>query len=120
VNGVVSGHITAFFLFDVAEAIDLAGVQRELGGVKARLAPKPTTPAYVQYRQPPITIDGHIIDVAETDGFSVRFKAFDYGVVSVALTRPPRGRGMNGSRGGVPATRTPACRAAPSSLRGGS
>jgi len=91
VNGVISGHITAFFLFDVAEAIDLAGVQRELGGVKARLVLKPTTPPYVQYRQPPITIDGHIIDVAERDGFSVRFKAFDYGVVSVALTRPASG-----------------------------
>ncbi len=90
-NGVVSGHVTAFFLFDVAEAIDLAGVQRELGGVKSRLAPKPTTPPYVQYRQPPITIDGHIIDRAEADGFSVRFKAFDYGVISVALTRPVSG-----------------------------
>jgi hypothetical protein len=90
-NGVVSGHITAFFLFDVAEAIDLGGVQRELGGVKARLAPKPTTPPYVQYRQPPIAIDGHIIDLAEADGFSVRFKAFDYGVISVALTKPLSG-----------------------------
>ena len=86
-NGVISGHITAFFLFDVAEAIHLPGVQHELGGVKSRLAPKPTTPPYVQYRQPPITIDGHIIDRAEADGFSVRFKAFDYGVISVALTR---------------------------------
>ena len=90
-NGVISGQITAFFLFDVAEAIDLAGVQRELGGVKARLVLKPTTPPHVQYRQPPITIDGHIIDVEERDGFSVRFKAFDYGVVSVALTRPASG-----------------------------
>jgi hypothetical protein len=92
VSGVVSGHITAFFLFDVAEAIDLAGLQRELGGgVKTRLAPKPTTPPYVQYRQPPLTIDGHIIDMAEADGFNVRFKAFDYGVISVALTRPLSG-----------------------------
>ena len=87
-NGVVSGHITAFFLFDVAEAIDLGGLQRELGGgVVSRLAPKPTTPPYVQYRQPPTTIDGHIIDMGEADGFSVRFKAFDYGVISVALSR---------------------------------
>jgi hypothetical protein len=91
VNGVVSGHITAFFLFDVAEAIDLSGLQRGLGGVAARLAPKPTTPPYVQYRQPPITIDGHIIEMAEADGFSVRFKAFDYGVISVALTRTVAG-----------------------------
>jgi len=92
VSGVVSGHITAFFLFDVAEAIDLSGLQRELGGgVASRLALKPTTPPYVQYRQPPITIDGNIIDMAEADGFSVRLKAFDYGVISVALTRPLAG-----------------------------
>ena len=84
----ISGHITAFFLFDIAEAIDLGRVQRELGaGVASRLAPKPTTPPYVQYRQPPITIDGQTLDMPETDGFSLRFKAFDYGVISVALTR---------------------------------
>ena len=88
----VSGHITAFFLFDVAEAIDLGRVQRELGaGVASRLAPKPTTPPYVQYRQPPITIDGQTVDTPDADGFSVRFKAFDYGVISIALTRPVSG-----------------------------
>lgn len=88
-SGVISGHITAFFLYDVAEAIDLAGLQRTLGaGVASRLAPKPTTPPYVQYRQPPITIDGHVIGMGEAGGFTVRFKAFDYGVVSVAMTRP--------------------------------
>ena len=64
-SGAISGHITAFFLFDVAEAIDLGALQRELGaGVASRLAPKPTTPPYVQYRQPPIIIDGSIIPAA--------------------------------------------------------
>ena len=93
----ISGHITAFFLFDVAEAIDLGRVQRELGaGVAARLAPKPTTPPYVQYRQPPIAIDGHVVAMPDADGFSVRFKAFDYGVISVALTRRCRERGASG------------------------
>jgi hypothetical protein len=92
VSGVISGHLTAFYLYDVAEAIDLAGLQRELGaGIASRLAPKPTTPPYVQYRQPPITIDGHVIDLGEADGFTIRFKAFDYGVISVALTRPLTG-----------------------------
>jgi hypothetical protein len=63
VSDAISGHITAFFLFDVAEAVDLGRVQRELGaGVAARLAPKPTTPPYVQYRQPPITIDGQAVE----------------------------------------------------------
>ena len=84
----ISGHITAFFLFDVAEAIDLGRVQRQLGaGVAAKLAPKPTTPPYVQYRQPPITIEGQAVEMPEAEGFDVRFKAFDYGVISVALTR---------------------------------
>ena len=42
VSGVISGHVTAFFLFDVAEAIDLGRLQRELrAGVASRLAPKP-------------------------------------------------------------------------------
>jgi hypothetical protein len=92
VNGVLSGHITAFFLYDVAEAIDLAGMQRTLGaGVASPLARKPTTPPYVQYRQPPIIIDGHVINMGEVDGFTVRFKAFDYGVMSVAMTRPLAG-----------------------------
>ena len=86
--GIVSGSVTAFFLFDVAEAIDLARLQRDLGGgSSARLSLKPTTPAYVQYRQPPFTIEGHVVDMPDTDGFNARFKAFDYGVISVALTR---------------------------------
>jgi hypothetical protein len=92
VGGAVAGHITAFFLFDVAEAIDLGRVRRELGaGEAARLAPKPTTPPYVQYRQPPITIDGDALQMSGSDGFAVRFKAFDYGVISVALTRAQSG-----------------------------
>jgi hypothetical protein len=92
VSDALSGHITAFFLFDVADAIDLGRLQRELGaGKAARLAPKPTTPPYVQYRQPPIAVDGRAIDMPETDGFSVRLKAFEYGVISVALVRPMTG-----------------------------
>src|SRR5689334_4217791 len=79
-------------MFDVADAIDLGRLQRELGaGKAARLAPKPTTPPYVQYRQPPIAVDGRAIDMPETDGFSVRLKAFEYGVISVALVRPMTG-----------------------------
>jgi hypothetical protein len=92
VSDAISGHITAFFLFDVADAIDLARVKRDLGaGVAARLAPKPTTPPYVQYRQPPITLDGAAVAMSDTDGFAVRFKVFDYGVISVALTRAMAG-----------------------------
>ena len=55
---------------------------------QARLSPKATTPSYVQYRQPPLTIDGKAIGVADALGFRVRFKLYDYGVLSVALVGP--------------------------------
>ena len=85
----VSGAVHAYFLYDVAEGIDLAHVQRLIGpAVKARLAPKPTTPPYVQYQQAPVSFDGASVDMPEHAGFQVRFKVFDYGVMSVALTRP--------------------------------
>ena len=49
-----SGHVTAFFMYDVADAIDLRTVQSlTTHTVAARLAPGPPTPAYVQYKQPP-------------------------------------------------------------------
>jgi hypothetical protein len=84
-----AGQVVAFFLYDVAEAIDLDRVRGLIGGtVTARLSPKPTTPAYVQYQQPPVAVDGDIVQMAELDGFRVRFKMFDYGVISIALARP--------------------------------
>ena len=86
---IASGWVTAFFLYDVAEAIDLAGVSRLIGATApVRMAPKPPTPPYLQYKHPPISIDGQAVGMGEIGGFHVRFKAFDYGVVSVALTRP--------------------------------
>lgn len=85
---IVSGAVHAYFLYDVSEAIDLEHVQRLVGpAVLARLVPKPTTPPYVQYQQPPVTVDGASLELAAHDGFHVRFKVFDYGVISIALTR---------------------------------
>ena len=46
--------------------------------------------AYLQYAQPPIVIEGATIVAAEAHGFRVRFKTFDYGVISVALSRSLR------------------------------
>lgn len=89
-SSIRSGQITAFYLFDVAELADLAGVTRLIPAetAQARLAPKPVTPAYVQYQQPPVVVDGDAVQMAELDGFKVRFKVYDYGVVSLALARP--------------------------------
>jgi hypothetical protein len=87
---IVDGRIRAFYLFDVAETIDLRKIPELIGApaTAARLAPKQTTPAYVQYDKPPVTFDGTAIGLAELEGFDVHFRAYDYGVLSVALTRP--------------------------------
>jgi hypothetical protein len=88
-SAIRSGQATAFFMYDVADAIDLQTVRSlTTHTVAARLAPRPPTPAYVQYKEPPLSIDGDAVGVAEIAGFHVRFKIFDYGVVSVALTHP--------------------------------
>src|SRR5438045_8919932 len=84
-----AAQIVAFYLFDVAERIDLAAIPALVGGpaVAARLAPKPATPAYVQYDKPPISFDGTAVGIPELDGFQVRFRAYDYGVISLALSK---------------------------------
>jgi hypothetical protein len=89
VADILSAQITVFYLFDIAETIDLAVVPRVISAptVAARLAPKPPTPAYVQYDKPPLVFDGDAVGVSDVDGFRVRFRVYDYGVVSVALTR---------------------------------
>lgn len=86
----LSGHLTAFFLFDVAEAADLATVRSLVGaaGQSARFAPRSAIPAYVRYQQPPVQIDGDALGLSAPEGWSTRLKVYDYGVVSLALTRP--------------------------------
>ena len=84
-----SGQGTAFFLFDVAEAIHLDRVRGLIGPTsEARLVPKSSTPPYVQYQQPPLSVGGEALGMPELSGFRARFKIFDYGVISVALSRP--------------------------------
>jgi hypothetical protein len=87
---IAAGHITAVYLFDVAEEIDLAAVPRLLAAqpAPARLSPKPATPAYVQYQAPPLVVDGEAVQRPEIDGFRARFKIHSYGVISVSLSRP--------------------------------
>jgi hypothetical protein len=82
-----AGELTAFFLFDVGEAIRLDQVRTLVDAAShVRLMLKSTTPPYIQYQQPPLSIDGARIDAGAVRGFRVRFKVFDYGVVSVALS----------------------------------
>ena len=88
-----AGRIDAFYLFDVAESADLSAIPTLISGetVPARLAPKPATPAYVQYEKPPLSFDGDAVGVGEFDGFKSRIRVYDYGIVSVALQRPFEG-----------------------------
>ena len=84
------GHLTAFYLFEVADAVALDRVAGIVGQAAspAKLSPKPATPAYVQYQQPPMTFDGAVFDVPEARGLRVRVRVYDYGVISIALSRP--------------------------------
>lgn len=77
----------AFFLFEVAESADLTRVPALIGGpaTPARLAPKPATPAHVQYEKPPLSFDGEAVGIAALAGFRARLRVYDYGVISVAL-----------------------------------
>ena len=64
-----SGQTVAFYLFDVADTIDLQRVPGLVGGpaTEARLAPKPATPAYVQYDKPPLSFDGSAVGIQELE-----------------------------------------------------
>lgn len=89
----VSGRVTAFYLFDVAEAADLAAVRTLLGGAgqSTRFAPRAPVPAYTQYAQPPVQVDADVLGGPPLDGWSGRLRIYDYGVVSLALSRPFEG-----------------------------
>jgi hypothetical protein len=76
-------------LFDVAEGVSLDALPRMLGPAeRARLAPKPATPSYVQYQTPPLSFDAEAVGLAPVENCRTRVKVFDYGVVSVALSQP--------------------------------
>lgn len=85
-----AAQVCAFYLFDIAESVDLGTIPGLVGGptVAARLSPKPATPAYVQYENPPVSFEGDAVGIPSVDGFKTRFRLYDYGVMSIALSRP--------------------------------
>jgi hypothetical protein len=86
----LTGEIHAFYLFDVAETIDLRALARMFGAnaSAATLYDKAPGPPRIRYIQPPIVIEGQALEEGTLESFRVRAKFFDYGVVSLALTRP--------------------------------
>lgn len=89
----LSGQITAFYLFDVAEAADIEQARALLGGAgqTADLAARPGMPPYVRYQTAPLQCDAAALGVTSPGGWATRVKVYDYGVVSLALTQPFRG-----------------------------
>ena len=85
----LSGQVVAFFLFDVAEWVDLSAVRGLLGASteSPRLAVRPAVPAYVRYQDPPVLVDAEAFGVPAPEGLQARFKIYDYGVFSLSLTR---------------------------------
>jgi hypothetical protein len=67
---ITAGQVTALFLYEAAEVIDLPAVARLIAPTaQARLSTKAATPSYVQYREPPLTIDGDAIGLSDAMGF---------------------------------------------------
>ncbi len=85
-----SGFVNVLYLFDGAEAIDLGAVKSQLGATAtvAKLGDKTPGPSRLQYAQAPLMIGGDAFGVAAVEGFRVRVKFFDYGVVALALSQP--------------------------------
>ena len=86
-----SGQVTALFLFDVAEEIRLAEARALLGLDPEAQPPMlhPSVPPYVRYADPPIQADAATLGLALDGhpGLGLRVRLYDYGVVSLALTR---------------------------------
>jgi hypothetical protein len=87
---ITSGSIHAFYLFDVAQGIDLLQLQQVLGpaATAAIVQDKSPGPPRVKYLQAPVIVDGAVLGIGEIDGFRLRLKFYDYGVISLMLSRP--------------------------------
>lgn len=86
---VTVGAVRAYYLFDVADTIDLVKIDA-LGGetrAPAALPLRGQAPPYLQFPVPPVVAN---LPDADFDGVRsrVRAKFYDYGVISVCLTFP--------------------------------
>jgi hypothetical protein len=87
---ITGGFVNVCYLYDVAQDIDLPALQKRLGAraTTARLDDKGAGPQRIRYLQPPVIAGGDAFGCAELGGFGVRVKFYDYGVVSLMLSRP--------------------------------
>jgi hypothetical protein len=85
----VRATITAYYLFEVSETIRLGPLQAAFGpaATLATLSDKAPGAPRIRYIQPPVVVDGEAIGEATLGDFRVRAKFYDYGVISLALSR---------------------------------
>jgi hypothetical protein len=86
--GIEKGYFRAFFVYDVADTIDLR-LLRTVGGEGVARAPLQLRPEasseFIQYPTVPLIV--RLPDIAEY-GAGMRAKIFDFGVVSLRITVP--------------------------------
>lgn len=86
----LTGTFRCFFIYDIAEEIDLDELRRLLGLEKPAREPsfRHLSPEYVRFERPPVV---HSIPSLRWEGsqeFQARMKYFDYGVASIELIYP--------------------------------
>ena len=90
---IAAGAVRAFYLFDVADTIDLASLRtvegEGLAPADIPLRPHHTT-SYLQFPTPPLVARLPDVQFGELAG-TVRVKVFDYGVISLRLSFPASG-----------------------------
>jgi hypothetical protein len=84
---VADGVVRAYYLFDIADTIDLATASAHTGDVRApaALPLRPHATAYLQFPVPPLVANLPDVDF-EGRPCAVRLKLYDYGVVSLRLS----------------------------------
>ncbi len=85
----LTGSVRSYFLFDIAESIDLAEVHALLGSRPSRREPafRHPAPEYVRFERPPVTEQLGRCQLGENNAVGVRIRYFDYGVASVEVLK---------------------------------
>ncbi|MBV8148313.1 MAG: hypothetical protein JO092_04415, partial [Candidatus Eremiobacteraeota bacterium] len=90
---IAEGAVRAYYLFDVADTIDLTEMRSLTGDARApaELPLRPhASPAYLQFPVPPLVANLGDDDIGDAH-CALRLKIYDYGVMSLRLTFDARG-----------------------------
>jgi hypothetical protein len=84
------GSFCVLFLYDVAEQIELDRLRELIGAEPPGREPsfKHPAPEYVRFERPPVVESPGSIGLPSGEHFQTRIRYFDYGIISVELTRP--------------------------------